>query len=51
MADLPCAIYQLLLHGPSLYVDIGFMGNLRVIFKHVLNNSILCQNLRNEADE
>lgn len=40
MAELPCAIYQVLLHGPSFYVDIGFMGNLRVIFKHVLNNSI-----------
>lgn len=51
MAELPCAIYQVLLHGPSFYVDIGFMGNLRVIFKHVLNNSVLCQNLRNEADE
>lgn len=50
MAELPCAICQVLLHGP-FYVDIGFMGNLREIFKHILNDSILCQNLRNEADE
>lgn len=50
MAELPCAICQVLLHGP-FYVDIGFMGNLREIFKHILNDSILCQNVRNEADE